>query len=103
MRWIDLAEKTVLIKSILTSFPIYISAMFLAPKAIINSIPIELNFFLLQGGKTQGKKFHLLNWATIKEDKAKGGLGLRDPFLKNKVLGSKFVWRLISRRNNWWK
>ena len=50
-KWLNLAGKTVLIQSILSSYPIYTSSMVLAPKNIINSISKEIRRFLWQGGK----------------------------------------------------
>ena len=52
MRWISLARKVTLIKSVLSSFPIFNSAILLAPKTVINSISVEIRKFLWQGGKT---------------------------------------------------
>ena len=91
MKWLNLVEKVVLIKSILASFLIYISAMFIAPKYVINNISIELKKIICQGAKNKSKKIHMVNWATIKEDKAKGALGLRYLGLLNKALGAKIV------------
>ena len=81
----------ILIKTILASYPIFMCAIFLAPKYIINNISIELRKFLWQGGKTQGKKYSLVNWDKIMEDKSNGVLGIREPGLRNKALGSKLV------------
>ena len=51
----------------------------------------------------QGKKFNLVNWDKIMEDKIKGGLGIRYLGIMNKVLGDKMVWRFISGEKYWWK
>ena len=64
-KWLNLAGKTVLIKSILSSYPIYLSSMVLAPRNVIISICKELRKFLWQGGKVQTKKFHLVKWETV--------------------------------------
>ena len=91
----QLDRKKTLIKYILSSYPIYTSTMFIVPMKIMNNISIEIMKFLWQGGKTQSKKFHLVNWAMIIEDRAKSGLGLRDLGMMKKSLGAKAVWRLI--------
>ena len=95
-KWLNLAGKTVLIKSILSSYPIYLSSMVLAPRNVIISICKEIRKFLWQGGKVQTKKFHLVKWETVKRPKLQGGLGIRDPELVCKALGAKLVWRLVS-------
>ena len=102
-KWLNLAGKTVLIRSILSSYPIYTSSMVLAPRNVMNSISKEIKKFLWQGGKTQTKKFHLINWDTVKKPKNQGGTGIRDPEHMGKAMGAKLVWRLISGRKEWWK
>ena len=87
--WLNLAGKLVLIKSILASYPIFTCVIFLAPKFVINSLSIEIRKFLWQGKKAQGKKFNLVNWDIVMEDKYNGALGIRYPGLMNKALGSK--------------
>ena len=39
----------------------------------------------------------------VKCAKHHGGLGIRDPELMNKAMGTKMIWRLISGRRDWWK
>ena len=102
-KWLNLAGKTVLIKSILSSYPIYISSMVLAPRNVIISICKEIRKFLWQGGKVQSKKFHLVKWEMVKRPKLQGGLGIRDPEFVCKSLGAKLVWRLVTGKKEWWK
>ena len=102
-KWLNLAGKTVLIQSILSSYPIYTSSMVLAPKNVINSICKEIRKFLWQGGKVQTKKFHLVKWDTVKRAKSHGGLGIRDTEQMSKAMGAKMVWILITGRKEWWK
>ena len=98
-----LAGKLVLIKSILASYPIFTCVIFLAPKFVVNNLSIKFRKFLWQGRKAQGKKFNLVNWEKIIEDKSNSGLGIRDPGLMIKALGSKLVWRLITTEKDWWE
>ena len=102
-KWLNLVGKMVLIQSILSSYPIYASSMVLAPKSVINSICKEIKKKLWQGGKVQTKKFHLVKWDMAKRAKNQGGLGIRDPKQMNKALGAKLIWRLVTRRKEWWK
>ena len=75
----------------MASYPIFTYTILLAPKYILNIISKELRKFLWQGGKKQGKKFNLVNWDKVMEDKAKGGLGIRDPGMMNLAMGAKLV------------
>ena len=68
----------VLIKSILSSYTIFSCAIFVAPKTVIRSFNMEIRKFLWQGGKTQGRKFNLVKWEVVIENKNSGGLGIRD-------------------------
>ena len=101
--WLNLAGKLTLSKSVLSSYTIFSFSIILAPKSILNEISKELRNFLWQGGKTLGKKFNLVNWGKVLEDKNRGGLGIRDHGLMNQEMGAKLVWCFISRRKEWWK
>ena len=68
-KWLNLVGKIVLIRSILSSYPIYTNSLILAPKIVMNNICKEIRKFLWQGGKTQSKKFHLVKWDTVKQAK----------------------------------
>jgi hypothetical protein len=49
--WLNLAGKVVLLKSVLTSLPIYQNSILLAPKTIVNKIDTLLRIFMWEGGK----------------------------------------------------
>jgi hypothetical protein len=59
--------------------------------------------FLWQGGNSNTKKFHLVNWNIVSSPKVNGGLGIIDIEVVNLVMGAKIVWRLITGRKEWWK
>ena len=103
MRWLNLPGKVTLIKSILSSLPIFDNMVLLTPKSIMNSITVELRKFLWQGGKNRGKKFHLVNWNVVKQPKLNGGLGIREARLMNTTMGAKLVRRMIAGKKEWWK
>jgi len=69
----------VLIKSVLSSLPIYQFSSLLAPMGIKKSLAQAIRKCLWQGGKSNTKKFHLVNWNLVKSPKDHGGLGVRDP------------------------
>jgi hypothetical protein len=39
----------------------------------------------------------------VRSPKDHGGLGVHDPELVNIVVGSKILWRLVTRESEWWK
>ena len=100
--WLNLAGRVVLIKSILSSYPIFSCEILADTKAFIRSFNMEIRKFLWQGGKTQGRKFNLVNWEAVIENKNNGGLGIRDQGKVNQALGAKLVWRMIEGGKEWW-
>ena len=100
--WINLAGKVVLINSILSSYAIFSCAFFLTTKGVINTFNMEIMKFLWKGGNTQGRKFNLVKWEVVLEEKRNGGLIIRDVGRMNKALGGELVWRMISREKDWW-
>jgi hypothetical protein len=75
----------------------------LAPKGILEKISRYFHNFLWEGGKSNTKKFHLINWHIVCQPSDKGGLAIQNPSLVNVSLGAKLAWHLISGPPDWWK
>jgi hypothetical protein len=86
----------VLIKAGLSSIPIFQFSALYAPVGIKKELAIITRKFLWQGGKVNGKKFHMFKWATTCAPKENGGLGIRDLEKINLALGAKVIWRVIT-------
>jgi hypothetical protein len=97
-QWLTNAGKLTLIKSVLSSLPIYQASFLLAPKTIMEQVSKLIRDFLWRGGKGNQKKFHLVNWDTVKRPFFEGGLQVRDPGLANIALGGKILWKLYSNQ-----
>jgi hypothetical protein len=93
----------VLIKYVLSALSIFQFSSLLAPQTIKSSISTLLQRFLWEGGKTDNKKFHLINWEIVKQPKENGYLRIKDPMLTNLAIGVKILCNLSSGRNDWWK
>jgi len=65
--WLNLAGKVVMLKSILTSLPIYQKSILLVPTTIVNKINTLLRRFMWEGGKQTERKLHLVSWEKIKK------------------------------------
>jgi len=98
--WLNLASRLVLIKSVLSSLPIFQFSYLLAPMGIKKALAQVIQKFLLQGGKSNSKKNHLVNSNLVKSPKDHGGFGVRDPDMVNIMLGSKLLWRMVTGENN---
>jgi hypothetical protein len=99
-QWLTNAGKLTLIKSVMSSLPIYQASFLLAPKAITTQISKLIRDFLWRGGKGNQKKYHLVNWETVKRPISEGGLQVRDPELANLALGGKILWKLYTNRRH---
>ena len=74
-----------LIKSTLSSMPIYCMSLFHMPRSVSLRLErIQRDFFW--GGGALERKPHLVEWSIVCSDKRKGGLGVRNLALLNKVL-----------------
>jgi hypothetical protein len=101
--WINLARKSTLMKSVLTGMPIYQVSTLLTPKSIMNQMARGIRISLWEGGETNNKKFHLINWKMLWDSKDNGGLMIKDIFLMNLAMGAKLVWQLVTGTQEWWK
>eukprot|EP00253_Pinus_taeda_P032328 PITA_32328 len=72
------------------------ASFLLAPKKIMEQISRLIREFLWRGGRGNQRKFHLVNWDTVKCPISEGGLQIRDPGLANLALGGKILWTLFS-------
>lgn len=62
MKWLNLAIRVILIKSVLLTLPLYQFAIIQAPIGIQNQIELIIRKFLSQGDKVASKQFSLINW-----------------------------------------
>jgi len=88
---------------VLSALPIYQFSSLLAPASINYSLAQLIKKFLLEGGKTNIKRYHLVKRRVFREPKEFGGLGIRDPTLVNLALGANLLWRSITGKLTWWK
>eukprot|EP00253_Pinus_taeda_P028873 PITA_28873 len=102
MHWLNLAGRSILIKSVLSALPIYQFAITLAPASIHKHMELIIRSFLWQGGRQDTKKFSLVKWSKVTLPMEKGGLGIRVPRLTNLAMGFKLIWRIINDKGSWW-
>jgi hypothetical protein len=75
-RFLSFGGRLVLLKSVLTSLPVYALSFFKAPSGIISSLDsIFTNFFW--GGCEDHMKVYWVSWTTICSRREVGGLGVR--------------------------
>ena len=92
----------ILIRSTLSSMPIYLMSLLRIPRAVsLRLEKIQRDF--LWGGGALKKKPHLVKWDTVCLDKSKGGLGVRRLSILNRALLCKWNWRFANERDNLWR
>ena len=101
---LSIAGRTVLLKAVIDSIPVYWFSLFKIPSAIINKIEKVRRRFLWGGKAGIGAKrtFHSLSWNKVCSPKRCGGLGLVPIRHRNEVLLAKWVWRAYNERDRYW-
>lgn len=94
VRALNTPSRIILLKSVLQLMPIYQMTNQAIPKTICQKMMEILKKFLWQG-TNKAKKWALLSWKWLSKTLTEGGLGLRDPYILNQVMGEKLWWRWI--------
>jgi hypothetical protein len=98
---LNLVGHLTLLKSILQAIPIYLFSAMAAPKSTLNLIRSIQRCFLWQGTQ-DSHKWALVKWDDLCKPKHSGGLGLRDPYILNNVMGAKIWWRWLTHPTDLW-
>ncbi|GKB66485.1 hypothetical protein Tco_0927897 [Tanacetum coccineum] len=90
-----------LIKSVLTSLPLYHMSLYKAPLGVLRDLEsLRRKFF--NGADINEKRFSMISWNKILASKQKGGLGVSSFFALNRSLLFKWVWRFLSQDASLW-
>ncbi|GAU22739.1 hypothetical protein TSUD_138630 [Trifolium subterraneum] len=100
-RFLSFGGRLTLLKSVLTSLPVYALSFFKAPSSTISSIESLLIKFFWGGGE-DSRKTSWINWKTICLRKEYGGLGVRQLKEFNLALLGKWCWRMLVDREGLW-
>lgn len=101
-RALSFGGRLTLLKSVLSSLPIYYLSLFKIPEGVAKSIErIQANF--LWGGCDQKRKIHMVCWNKIKQRKDNDGLGVRGIKEMNSALLLKWWWRFGNEKDALWR
>ncbi|GAU20019.1 hypothetical protein TSUD_273540 [Trifolium subterraneum] len=93
--------RLVLLKSVLSSIPVYFLSFFKAPSGIISSLESILCHFFW-GGCEANNKISWVKWESICLPRENGGLGVRRVKDFNYALLGKWVWRCFAEGDSLW-
>lgn len=96
------AARLTLIKSVLSSLPVYYMSLYLMPITVAKQIDRMLRQFFWSDSVGK-KKMHNVNWEGICCSKEAGGLGIKDTRLMNLALLHKWHWRFAIAKNDLWR
>ena len=100
-RHISFGGRATLIKSVLTSIPIYFFSFFRVPRRVVDKLVCIQRRFLW-GGEIDHNKIVWVNWETVCLPKERGGLGIKDITKFNSTLLGKWKWDLFHRPRELW-
>ena len=101
-QYISKGGRITLIRSTLSSLPIYYLSLFRMPQKVCARLErIQRQF--LWGGSAPEKKISLVRWATVCSEKRKGDIGIKSLSKLNKALLCKWSWRFANDRNALWR
>ncbi|KAG8647150.1 hypothetical protein MANES_09G048028v8 [Manihot esculenta] len=98
---LSMAGRTTLVKSVLSSLPIYPMQCNLLSVSLCKEMEQVCRDFIWQGSN-QSLKVHLVAWDILKRPRDHGGLGIRDFSTMNKALLGKLAWRAMENDDCLW-
>lgn len=101
-RYLSKGRKLTLIKSVLTSVPLYTFSLFAAPCSVVKHL--EANRRCLLWSSFDGtSRYPLISWKRICQPMENGGLGVRSIKTMNKALMAKWLWNFAKEKNSLWR
>eukprot|EP00253_Pinus_taeda_P036608 PITA_36608 len=101
-RSLNAPSRLILLKAVLRAIPIYQISCQAIPKSISQKMVALFKKFLWQG-TSKTRKWASISWEWLSRLSKDGGLGLRDPFVLNQVMGVKLWWRWTQGGQDLWK
>ncbi|GJY09040.1 RNA-directed DNA polymerase, eukaryota, reverse transcriptase zinc-binding domain protein [Tanacetum coccineum] len=101
LKVLSIGGRLTLLKSVLTSIPLYHMSIFKVPIGVLNSLEsIRWNFF--NGVDGSDRKLAWIGWNKVLASKNNGGLSVSSFFAHNRALLFKWVWRFLTYDSSLW-
>jgi len=101
-RFLSMAGRLCLIKSVLSAIPLYYLSLFKAPEVVCKSI-ISIQRSFLRGWGKEKRSVAWVKWKDLCQPNGEGGLGIRDIRKFNHALLANWKWRCISEGKGRWR
>lgn len=101
-RHLFMADRCILLKSVLCSIPVYILSLRVLPMRVRTTLHGLMSRFLW-GGSDERRKLHLVDWQTVTHPCNQEGLGVTDLSVMNVALLAKWVYLYANDRNHLWR
>lgn len=101
-RFLSLAGRLTLLKSVLSAIPVFTMSVFLAPVGVVGDIEKLMRAFLW-GNCSGVKKINWISWEQICKNSKLGGLGLGFLGWRNRALLLKWLWRFGNEKQALWR
>ncbi|XP_022041315.1 uncharacterized protein LOC110943892 [Helianthus annuus] len=99
---LSMGGRLTLLKSVLSSIPIYYLSLYKAPVKVIDKIESMMKK-ILWAGSSNGNKVYWVAWETVCTTKKDGGLGVSRLKDVNAALIAKWVWRFKVEKDALWR
>ena len=99
-RFLSMGGHLVLIRSVLSSIPVYWMALVPIPSSILDKV-IKLIFSFLWGSSSKIKKFHLADWHVLARPTSLGGWGIKHLPSFSLSLRMKSFWLALQSKGIW--
>lgn len=99
-RLLNLAGRTTLVQSVVSSIPVYSMQSAWIPTSVCNEIDKLSRSFIWSKGEQAG--IHKVGWKEVVKPKDLGGLGVREARKANTALLGKLVWEILAGSEKLW-
>ena len=102
VRWLSLAGRILLIKSVLAAIPNYFIVVLKIPSGVLDTIKKLIKGFLWSGNLDDSRKVPLISLQDMSHASKVGGAGIHDLALRNEAFGGKLIWHMYTKSQSTW-
>nr|GEW64351.1 RNA-directed DNA polymerase, eukaryota [Tanacetum cinerariifolium] len=101
LKTLSIGGRLTLIKSVLSSMPLYQMSMYKVPMCILNRME-SIRRDIFNGVENKERKLSMISWKKVLAAKNKEGLGISSLFAQNRALLFKWIWHFLTNDASLW-